>query len=95
LKHYERNRMHAAIMGAIRGEIERELAQPGQTGVLALGEIRAAAEVEHYRAFPKPPTSAQLAATSPIAKQRTYYYWAGVPLFVAGLGLWSLLIVVL
>lgn len=72
LKHYERNRFHAAIMGATRGEIDRVLFA-GST-VTATGDLRSGANTTHKAEWPI------------VSRVRLNVLWLGLPLGVGLIG---------
>jgi hypothetical protein len=86
LKHYERNRFHTKIMGAIRSEIDLALATP-EHSTTSLTDLRASGEKKHYDQFPKEDLNdPRRLAKSMLARSRLNRYWAWVPLFVALVG---------
>jgi hypothetical protein len=86
LKHYERNRLHTAILGKIRAEIDREITHPYRRDKKSLDALRKEGETKHYTEYPASQNDLQKNATSVLAKHRTFYYWATVPLIVAFIG---------
>jgi cation transport ATPase len=84
LKHYERNRLHTEILGAIREEITRldqdETAVPRSTQ-----EIRREAEKKHNSSFTILKHQEKV-AKSPWVKVRLHILWLGLPIAVGVVG---------
>jgi hypothetical protein len=78
IKHYERNRLHTTILGAVRDEITR-LDQDSEAIPESTGQIRGAAETKHNKEF------AFKAGLD--RKKRSKSVWPRIPLHLLWLGL--------
>ena len=72
LKHYERNRFHAKIMGMTRDEIDRVLY--ADVSMEATGDLRADARKEHAGEYPR------------TSRMRLHLLWLGLPVGVGLIG---------
>lgn len=91
LKHYERNRLHVRILKEVRKEIDLDLglaSNPTNPTVSTrnLEAIRKAAEEDHYKHHPAPPSEIQIKAANKIARSRLYRFWSDLPLVAALIG---------
>ncbi len=92
LKHFERNRFHAAVMFHVQSEIEW-LRTSAPHDAAHASELWRAAKKAHERDFSiwrKSPS--QASGRSPWVRVRLYFLWAGLPL---GIGLVGILMVIL
>jgi|GEM_PF-1253674 len=95
LKHYERFRFHASVMGAYRHEIDNEVRFSSAAGSTArtLIKIRKCAERNHVAQYPK--TIGGLGRWwSPgswlryfLGASSLHWFWAGIPLLAAVIGI--------
>jgi hypothetical protein len=92
LKHFERNRFHAAVMFQVQSEIERLRATVlhDPAGATQLWEAAKKAHDQDFSIWKKSPS--QKLGRSPWVRVRLYLLWAGLPL---GIGLVGVVVVVL
>jgi hypothetical protein len=90
-KHYERFRLHTAVLEKIRDEIDRVNLTPGSVSA-SLRSLRLAGENEHYQNFswpfaPNTTSVRQANAKAWIARRRTRLFWEVLHLGVALIGI--------
>lgn len=97
-KHYERNRLHASIMFAIRAEMDRIAEEGGKPRKIS--EVKADGEEYHYKHFSWPQfrgprKESQAAAKSWIARQRLHPFWEVVHILIVIIGIFLVVTLIL
>lgn len=86
LKHYERNRFHVRVMGAVRDEIFMIEADPEHTP-RSTQEVRGAAEADHRTDFKlRRKATVEEKRASWLVRASLARLWAALPLAVAAVG---------